>query len=412
MYADPKLEEMILSAALVNSDAAQAVACLPVDTFTSSSRLAIHGAIRTQVETGGSPSVAAVYSAIDREYSADLLSITTDQASSLGWKAALEKALYLRASRRVQSLTSMTKEVLEQHGPEAAMEFLWGDIPEVFAGVTPQVETMAGVQEDVLRGVEHLPFGIHDLDTEILGIPMQYCVTIGARPSVGKTALALTLMNTWARRGNTVYMFSLETKIPALARRIISAESGVDGAALRTGRMTEADRIRATDAWRRMQTQLKSLVINDRDRQYSKIMSEAHKAVTQLGTKVFVLDHIGLIQGLPRRERRDLQIGEFMSNVAAFTKNHDCIWINLCQLTRGAEGEKPVLSDLREAGQIEQDSDMVILLNRDRHADSKFMEVDIAKFRDGKVIDRKVYFDTTTMKIGDVQAYASRYGRE
>ena len=406
---DARLEEMILSAALLNREAMAAVATLPPDTFTSAYRMDIHSAIRDQFEGGIIASVASVYSALDKDAGSELLSITARETASAGWAAAVSKALSLRSVRRIMSSSDMVKELCLREGAEAAIEFARAELSETFTGSTTNDFSMANIGEDVLKGVPHLPTGIEELDLEMVGIPLQYCVTIAARPSIGKTALGIALAANWALKGIGCHYFSLEMPRMNIARRIISAWSGVDGTSLRTGKLMEADRIRATAAWERMKAQLGSLCIDDKNKTYTKIFAEAHKAVHQRGCKVILLDHAGLVKGLPKRERRDLQIAEFMARCAEFAKANDCIWINLFQLVRGAEGEKPVLSDIRESGAVEQDSDMVILLHRDRANNSKQLEVNVAKFRDGKVLDRTVRFDTATMKIGG-DHFARRYG--
>ena len=407
---DPRLEEMVLAAAITSKEALSSVAVLPPDTFTSAYRMDIHGAIRDQFESGVAPSIPSVYSALDKDAAAEFLAITTREISSAGWAAAVEKALSLRSVRRLMSSCDMAKELCQHQGPEAAIEFARAELAEAHTGSETNNYSMSNIGEDVLKGVPHLPFGIKTLDDELCGIPLQYCATIAARPSIGKTALGLTLATGWAKKKIGVHYFSLEMPRMNMARRIISAWSGVDGASLRTGRLMEADRIRATSAWERMKTELGTLHIDDKNKTYTKIFAEAHKAVNLRGAKVIILDHAGLVKGLPKRERRDLQIAEYMARCAEFAKANDCVWINLFQLTRGAEGEKPSLSDIRESGAVEQDSDMVILLHRDRANNSKNLEVNVAKFRDGKVIDRTIYFDTSTMNIGEPPYYQTRFG--
>lgn len=406
---DQTIEEIILSAALLSRDALTSVATLPEDVFTSTARVEIHAAMRAQFEAGDQASLASMYSALAPDVAAELLDITVRNPTSSGWSVAIDKAISLRTTRRIMSSTMMTQDLLKHHGPEAAIEFVRAELSESWRSFGSAPTSISEMGDDVLKGVPHLPFGIHDLDVELMGIPLQTLVTIGARPSIGKTALALSLLQKWAGQGVACKMFSLEMPRSSLARRLISAESGVDGSALRTGRITEADRLRATTAWEKIKGKLTALHIDDRSRTITKIFAEAHKAVNQHGAKVILVDHIGLIRGMEKKERRDLQIAEYNSRCAEFSKTNDCIWINLCQLVRGAEGEKPKLSDLRESGSIEQDSDIVILLHRDRDNASKVLEVDVAKFRDGKVVDRKIHFDPAIMQIGDFPVYQSRY---
>ena len=406
---DQPLEEMILSAALLSKDALAAVSTLPEDTFTSAARIEIHAAMRAQFEAGVSASLASLYAALDTVVASELLAISTRNATSAGWPAAIERALSLRTTRRIMSSTLMTQDLLRHQGPEAAIEFVRAELSDAWRSFGHSPTSISEMDDDVLKGVPHLPFGIHDLDCELTGIPLQSLVTIGARPSIGKTALSLSLLQKWARKGIVCKMFSCEMPKSSLARRLISAESGVDGTALRTGRMTEADRIRATAAWERIKGELTALHIDDKSKTMTRIFAEAHKAVSQFGAKVILVDHIGLVRGLVKAERRDLSIGDYYARCAEFSKTNDVIWINLCQLTRGAEGEKPKLSDLRESGSIEQDSDIVILLHRDRDNNSKTLEVDVAKFRDGKVVDRKIYFDTAIMRIGDYPQYQMKF---
>ena len=407
---DVRIEEFILSAALINKSALAAVAVLPPDVFTSGHRIDIHSSIREQFESGATPSVISVYSSLNKQTADELVAITAREPSSIGWESAVERALNLRTTRRVHYSADMVKDLLHHQGADAAIEFARSELVDTYRSAADTMNPISAIGEQVLNGIEHIKFGIEELDAETFGIPVKYCVTIGARPSVGKTALAISLAANWARAGVGVHYFSCEMPTEMLAKRIISAWSGVDGAALRTGRLTEEDRIRAAGARDRMQRTLGKLYIDDKSKQYAKIFSEAHKAVHLRGCRIIIADHMGLIRAMPKRERRDLQIGDYMARCAEFAKANNCIWINLSQLTRGSEGEKPTLADLRESGSVEQDSDMVVLLHRDRAANSQILEVNIAKFRDGKVIDRNVRFNTSTMEIGEPYHFASKFG--
>lgn len=218
---------------------------------------------------------------------------------------------------------------------------------------------------------------------------------IGARPSIGKTAFAMGLLSNFCRQGITCCAISLEMSCESLFYRMLSVESKVPMWQLESGTVMEY-----RDGLQKLERGLNTLYqfpmnivdtdIDDEDMVYSKIRYEARIK----GTKVFLIDHLGLVESTDRQRQKYEQVGHITKTLHKMAKELDVVIILLCQLSRGAEGKKPNMSLLRESGNIEQDADVVMFLHRERDANEKQIPTDVIveKNRDGKIGTAKMLF--------------------
>ena len=241
--------------------------------------------------------------------------------------------------------------------------------------------------------VSGLPTGFSDLDYRLSGLQKSDLVLIAARPSMGKTALALNFVDSIAIRQNVpIAMFSLEMSREQLVNRLLAMESHVDSQKLRTGQLTdlEWDDIVAGSA----QIAKSKIVIDDTPGiSVSELRTRCRKYKLEYGIKVVVIDYLQLMSGNSRTENRQQEISEISRSLKAVARELDVPVIALSQLSRACEARsdhRPMLSDLRDSGAIEQDADVVMFLYRDEvynpaSPEKGIAEIIVAKQRNGPI---------------------------
>ncbi len=250
-----------------------------------------------------------------------------------------------------------------------------------------------------MRGV---PSGFRDLDNLLAGFQKSDLIILAARPSVGKTSLALDIARNVAKAQTPVAIFSLEMSRDQLVDRIISAESRVDAWHLRTGKLSTDDefaRVRdALDALSRS-----PIFIDDEPgNNITKIRAVARRLKSEHQLGLIIVDYLQLM--IPRREVDSMvqQVTEISRSLKGLARELEVPVIALSQLSRAVEqrGGKPRLSDLRDSGSIEQDADVVMFIHReDKNSDNPeaknggIAEILVEKHRNGPTGKVDLYFD-------------------
>ena len=231
--------------------------------------------------------------------------------------------------------------------------------------------------------------GFSGLDKMIVGMGKSDLVLVGARPGMGKTAFALNLAVSAAKRtGRAVCIFSLEMSAAQLVTRLLSGEALVDNMKLRSGELSD-------DEWQRLAHASSELsetriLIDDTSGITVAAMMAKLRRVKDLG--LVVVDYLGLMQSEQKRDNRVQEVTEISRNLKLMAKEFNVPVICCAQLNRGTEsrtGNRPMLSDLRDSGAIEQDADIVMFLYRDEYYNKdsdnpqSTAEVIVAKNRHG-----------------------------
>jgi replicative DNA helicase len=250
------------------------------------------------------------------------------------------------------------------------------------------------------RPVSGVPSGLTRLDEVTTGFQPGELVIVGARPGVGKSALALAVAHHAAAEGHPVLLSSLEMSGAEITDRLLARAGGVNVTALRTGSVTTCEARRLSGLGPVIEG-LPLFVDDAASQSVMHILSEARRLKRRSGLKVVMIDYLQLVEPENRRNHRYEQVAQISRRLKFLAKELEVPVIALAQVSRACEdraGGKPRLSDLRESGDIEQNADVVLLLSR---KDDVYLEVEVAKNRNGPCGEITVRFDRATMRIAD-----------
>ena len=252
--------------------------------------------------------------------------------------------------------------------------------------------------------------GIKDLDAKTSGFQKGDMVLIAARPSMGKTTFALNIAeNAALREGKSVVIFSLEMSKEQLAYKLLCSEANVDMLKLRTGTLDDQDWesiARATGPL----SKAKIYIDDTAGVSVMEMRSKCRKLKMEYGIDLILIDYLQLMSG-SSSENRQQEVSEISRSIKALAKEMQCPVIALSQLSRAPEqraDHRPMLSDLRESGSIEQDADVVMFLYRDEYynkesEDRGVAECIIAKQRNGPVGTVKMAWLGQFSRFGDLE---------
>lgn len=266
---------------------------------------------------------------------------------------------------------------------------------------TNDVESMSAVLERGFLEIERLynnkgqitgvPSGFPELDAKTSGFQKGDMILVAARPSMGKSTFALNLVQYAAlRAGKTAVIFSLEMSKEQLAYKLLCSEANVDMLKLRTGNLEDKDWENIARASGPL-AGTKIFVDDTAGLSIMEMRSKCRKLKIEYGLDMIVIDYLQLMSGNTATESRQQEVSEISRSIKALAKEMQCPVIALSQLSRAPEqraDHRPMLSDLRESGSIEQDADLVMFLYRDEYynqetEDKNVAECIIAKQRNG-----------------------------
>lgn len=239
-----------------------------------------------------------------------------------------------------------------------------------------------------------IPTGFTELDRMTAGFQRNDLIIVAARPSVGKTAFALNIaQNVATKTDESVAIFSLEMGAEQLVMRMLCAEGNINAQNLRTGNLTEEDWGKLTMAMGSLSNS--GIYIDDTPGiRVSEIRAKCRRLKQESGLGMILIDYLQLIQGSGRsKDNRQQEVSEISRELKSIARELQVPVIALSQLSRGVEqrqDKRPMMSDIRESGSIEQDADIVAFLYRDDYYDKEtenknIIEIIIAKQRNGPV---------------------------
>jgi len=329
---------------------------------------------------------------------------------------AVPTAANIRSYAKIVKDMSIRRQILIKFGevgqkiysdPEIETESLLADVEDTVYSLGlgsggKKSESIFNLLKKTIEGIEILfnnpnkvsgiSTGLCDLDEWTGGLIKSDLTIVAARPSLGKTSLALTIADNVCKAGGTVLLFSLEMSKDQLCKRFLSGVGQVDGKKFRTGNLNKTDWLAITGAAGDM-SEYKLLINDDSDINLRGIRSGIMNAVSRGPLDLVIVDYLQLINSDDRRknQNREQEIAGMSRGLKRIAKKFDVPVMTLCQLNRGCElrtNKRPMLSDLRESGAIEQDADNVFMIYRDivyneKTDDPTKAEIIIRKQRNG-----------------------------
>ena len=322
-----------------------------------------------------------------------------------------EKATLRRLIERAASITSRCFE--DRGDMEEILDFAERSIFDISEDkVKPAFHSLADILTDTYKAVEQayenkvlvtgVPTGYHELDQLTSGFQPGDLVIIAGRPSMGKTALALNItQNATAATGTPSAIFSLEMSKEQLSLRLLSSEARVDSSKMRGGFLKESDLARINRAAGSLYD-LPVFIDDSAAISALEIRAKARRMKMEKGLGFVIIDYLQLMRGPASAERRELEISEISRSLKALAKELHIPVVALSQLNRKVEdrsNKRPILSDLRESGAIEQDADVIMFIYRDEVYNTEpdnpnrgIAEVHLAKQRNGPIGTVKLTF--------------------
>jgi len=419
-------EESLLGALLLSRDAVGTAAELNVQAsdFYKPSHQHIYEAIRVLAATGQPVDPVTVADELRRS---GLLDEIGGSAALLEMQSATPAISNVARYARIVQDTALLRRLigvasdiaeLAYQEPDDVSKALDQAETKVFEVAEQRVTDSTAQINDVLRevmddlelvytrgeAVTGVATGYTDLDELLTGLHGSQLVIVGARPSMGKTALALGLASHVAKTAEQpVLFFSLEMGHKELAQRILASEARVDSQKLRTGKLDQSDWSKIGSALGRLEVPL--FIDENPNVTVMEIRAKARRIKARHGgLALIVVDYLQLMSGTGA-ENRQLEISEISRGLKILARELSVPVVALSQLSRNLESradKRPMLADLRESGSLEQDADVVMFVYRDEvynpeSADRGSAEIIVAKHRNGPIgVRRLVYLGPYT----------------
>ncbi|MGP1570169.1 MAG: replicative DNA helicase [Eubacteriales bacterium] len=404
-------ERYVLGAAMIDKDALHSMLeILSVEDFYGEAHREIYLAIEGMAKNGKEVDALLVCEELKTRQvlqriggRATVLTIATEIPSSQNAeqyaKIVAEKSMLRKliktASQIVESgfAENMESEKILDLAEQSIFEIAQGNQSRDYASMESILQENLKIIAEASKnkgGITGVPSGFTDLDAKTAGFQKSNLIVVAARPAMGKTAFALNIAENVGKSGKTVLIFSLEMSKNELGQRLISMESHVEMETLKKGTLT-------TEDWQNMSIGVdvlnKTNIFIDDTPGISvfEMKNKCRRLKMERGLDLVVIDYLQLMNATGKHDSRQQEISMLSRMLKLLAREIDCPVVLLSQLSRAPEqrGDKrPMLSDLRESGAIEQDADIVIFLYRDDYynEDSEekgVTEVIIGKHRSG-----------------------------
>lgn len=331
---------------------------------------------------------------------------TAADISQLGFQE--EEDVDVLLDRAESSLFGVSQKYLKQR---------FVSIKSILPGVFDRIDELHK-ESGKLRGV---PTGFTDLDLLLAGLQKSDLVILAARPSVGKTTLALDIARQIAVHAKTpVGVFSLEMSRDQLIDRMLCAQASVDLWKMRTGRLSDDEDFSRIAHAMGILNEAPIFIDDTATASVLEIRSKARRLQSEHGLGLLIIDYLQLMESRTQRDNRVQEISEITRALKGLARELNIPVIALSQLSRAVESRTPPipkLADLRESGSIEQDADVVLFLYRPASSTAQevprerqnITEVHIAKHRNGPTGKLELYFDENRVTFRNLDKRAGNY---
>jgi replicative DNA helicase len=429
--SEPEIEASVLGAMLIEKEAVpKALELLSVDSFYLKSHKLIYDAMTSLFDAGEPIDTVTVYEELKKR---DLL----DEVGGAVYLSKLSQNITSAANIEYHAKIIIEKQILRglitsaheiarsaYAGADDAFDILDNAERKIFeiteSHLSKSYQGMDRAVRDAMEYIETIhssthqkfsvPTGFYELDELLGGFQKSDLIVLAARPSMGKTALALTLArNAAIDHKIPVGIFSLEMATMQLIIRMICSEARINAHLVRTGKLPHSDGSKLSKTVHKL-TDAPVYVDDSPAQSVLEIRAKARRLKAEKNVGMIIIDYLQLMSGPQRTESREREISHISRSLKSLAKELNIPVIALSQLNRAVEvrtDKRPQLSDLRESGSIEQDADVVIFLNRpeyygiekDEHGESTagVTEVIIGKQRNGP---------TGMIKLAFIKEYA------
>lgn len=314
---------------------------------------------------------------------------------------------YLGKDSLEQIMTETEKEIFDILSNQGGSEYV--SIKQIVLNALKKIELASKTQGNVTG----IATGFLDLDYRLSGLQPSDLILVAARPSMGKTAFVLNIAQYTAFHSNLpTAVFSLEMSKEQLVNRLFSLEARIDAQALRNGNMSDSDWEKLAEGAETIARS--SLIIDDTPGiSIAELRSKCRKYKLEHGLKLIIIDYLQLMSGGGRSESRQQEISEISRSLKALARELSVPVVALSQLSRAVEqrpDHRPMLSDLRESGAIEQDADVVMFIYRDDYYNpdtemKNIAEIIVAKQRNGPIGTEKLVWLPQYTKFANIERH-------
>ena len=349
--------------------------------------------------------VAMVPTSVHIEHYARLVNRTATMRRLIDAAGDIAAIGYADSADVDQAITQAEDAVFKVRGTSAVRDFV--TLRQVLDEYLVETSTLEGSTD---RSLQPVNSGFTDIDAALGGLQRSDLVIIAARPSLGKSTLAMNIARNASLQGATSAVFSLEMSRDQLALRLLCAEAEVVSHRLRIGLLTDAETSRVMESIGEL-SELPLYMDDSAVQSVPQMRSKLRRLHTERGVDLVIVDYLQLMSGSGSRgENRVTELGEITRSLKAVARDLNVPVIAISQLSRAIEqrpDHRPMLSDLRESGSIEQDADVVAFIHReDKYTDLETWEqkypakpypenlaqVVIAKNRHGDTPTVELYF--------------------
>ena len=430
--ANPEAEESVLGALLIDPDAVIRVASfLRADDFYREKNGWIYQAILDLHERRQPADFITVVDELERRnqlqetggatYITTLINNTPTAVHVEHYAHIVERTATLRrligAAGNIAALAYEEADDLDELVDRAEQLIFSVSERRVRRDLTPVRQIMHGVVDriDFLQrhkgGILGVPSGFSKIDKVLGGFQKSDLIVLAARPGVGKTSLALNIaVNAAKRHAQRVAFFSMEMSNEQLVQRLLAAETGINQQRLRMGEIEDDEWQMLVEAAGVLSDTL--LFIDDTPAMSAlELRTKARRLQAEFGLDLVIVDYLQLMRGEARSENRVQEISYITRSLKSLARELEAPLIAISQLSRAVESRsdhKPILSDLRESGSIEQDSDIVMFIYREElikeNTERKnIADIIVAKHRNGPTDTVPLYFDKELTRFADLE---------
>jgi len=341
---------------------------------------------------------------VEDSYLAEIM----ESAVSINYKSLISDLQELSAKRLLTNLNKDSLSMIKENKTETIIAEIENRLDSIKKKNIEKLTTVSCIAkkglDELLKVGRYVSTGLVDLDSKLIGFFDTELIILGARPGIGKSALALGFARSVAVQGKHVLFFSLEMSNQETFIRILANKANFDITAMRSGNLNEQDKTILSQSIQEVEQEFKTLHLIDNAYSLDKIISVVEKFNSVEDIGLIVIDYLQLAE-VKSKEPRHLQISQATRALKMLSGRTKAPVLALSQLNRGIESrtnKAPVLSDLRESGSIEQDANVVLFLHQDEE-DDRIVDIIVAKNRSGSMGRVPILFQKNVMRFGNLR---------